>query len=352
MSIASSAFVARPATLDDLEEVANILHRVFGVRQSAATLRWKYTGCAGRLVGTTVLTSDRRIIGFLGQIPVRVYAVGREILAVQGADVGVLEEHRRLDAFLIMLRACVGELEAAGVALAYGTANADAALTLATLLGQQRVAAVPLLVRPLDGTIPGRILSAFARTTELVTRCGASSVCAGLRLTRVNRFDDRFDRFWRRIRDDYPIMLVRDAAYLNWRYVDKAGVGYERIGIENAASGDIEGYAVLSITRRAGRVRGRVCDLITPRHGGRRAAHALIAASVKWFRVQKADAADVWMFPHAHLRYALRRHGFVRRRTGQGGFQASALATGAAAKLQGVERAANWFLSLGDSDTV
>jgi hypothetical protein len=134
--------------------------------------------------------------------------------------------------------------------------------------------------------------------------------------------------------------------------VDKAGVGYERIGIENAASGDIEGYAVLSITRRAGRVRGRVCDLITPRHGGRRAAHALIAASVKWFRAQKADAADVWMFPHAHLRYALRRHGFVRRRTGQGGFQASALTTGAAAKLQGVERAANWFLSLGDSDTV
>ena len=350
--MAPSPFVARPATLDDLGEIAELLLRVFCVRHSIAALRWKYTGCTGRLVGTTVLTSDSRVIGFLGQIPVRVCVGGHEILAAQSADIGILEEHRRLDAFLTMLRGCVRELETAGVALTYGTANADITLTLAALLGQQTVAAVPLLARPLGGTIPARILSAFTWAVELLTRGVASSAGAGLRLTRLGRFDDRFDRFWQQIRGDYPIMLVRDAAYLNWRYVDAPGVVYERIGIEQAASGEIEGYAVLRISRRGGRIRGQVCDLVTSRHGDRCAAHALMAVAMQWFRAQKADVADIWMFRHAHLRGALRRHGFVPRRTGPGGFQACGLASGTAPKLRSVQRSDNWFLSMGDSDTV
>ena len=352
MSVGPSTLVARPATCADLGEVAELLHRIFGVRQTVGALRWKFTGCAGRLLGSTVLTSDHGIVGFLGQIPVRVWVAGRESLATQGADIGILEEHRRLDAFLTLLRACVGELESAGVALAYGTANADAALALATLLGQPTVAAVPLLVRPLGGTIPARILSAFAGAAGFVARCGPASVGADLQVTRLDRFDDRFDRFWRRIRDDYPIMLVRDAAYLNWRYVDAPGSAYARIGLEYPATGEIEGYVVLGLARRGNQVRGRICDLITPRHGDRRAAHALIGEALRWLRAQEADVADVWMFPHAHLRSALRRHGFMPRRTGPGGFQASALVTDAAVGVQGVECAGNWFLSMGDSDTV
>ena len=352
MSALPPVCAARAATYDDLGEVASLLHRVFGVSQEVEVLRWKFGGCAGRLVGSTVLTNDRRIVGFLGQIPVRVCAAGREILAAQGADMGILEEYRRLDTFLMLIRASILNLEKAGVTLTYGTANADATHTLAALLGQQTVAAVPLLVRPLDATIPALILSAFARTAAFVTRCGEASVQAGLRLTRLTRFDDRFDRFWQRTRNDYPIMLVRDAAYLNWRYVDTAGGRYERIAIEQAASGEIEGYAVLGLTQREDRLRGRFCELVTARFGARHAADALIAASVKWLRAQHADIADVWMFPHAHLRFALRQHGFIPRRPGPGGFQASALANGAAAGLQGVDRADNWFLSLGDSDTV
>jgi len=85
----------------------------------------------------------------------------------------------------------------------------------------------------------------------------------------LTRFDSRFDRFWQRIRDDYPIMLVRDATYLNWRYVDAPGVTYERLALEETTSGEIEGFAVLRTTLRGDRIRGRICDLVTPRQGHR-----------------------------------------------------------------------------------
>jgi len=132
-----------------------------------------------------VLTGDGGIAGFIGQIPTRMRVAGREVLAAQGADVGILQAHRRLDAFLTMLQVCVTELEAAGVALAYGTANAEAALSLGTLLGQETVAPVPLLVRPIGGrsgrnvSTPARILGpVFARRTAARRRVRLPSMPA------------------------------------------------------------------------------------------------------------------------------------------------------------------------------
>jgi hypothetical protein len=352
MNESPSACAARPATYDDLGEVAGVLHRVFGSRPSVAALRWKYKGCAGRLVGSTVLTSQRRIVGFLGQVPVRVRVNGREVLAAQGADLGILEEHRRLDAFLTLVQASVRELETAGVSLTYGTPNTDAAFTLAALLGQRPLAPFPLLVRPLGGTLLFRILSVLAWATTWVTGCASASLGAEQRLIRLDRFDDRFDRLWNRIRDDYPIMIARDAAYLNWRYANTAGQAYERMVIKHVATGEVEGYAVLGLTRWHGRLRGRICELVTPRGTDLRIAHALVGASIEWFRERAADVADVWMVPHAHLRLALRWHGFIPRPAGPGGFQACVLTPGAKAELQGLECAGNWFLSLGNGDTV
>ncbi|MEI6167561.1 MAG: GNAT family N-acetyltransferase [bacterium] len=361
MSTPSLVYLARPATFDDLDEVAVLLHRVFGVQTTAEVLKWKFSGCAGHLVGSTVLIRDHKIVGFLGQIPLRIRMAGRDLLAVQGADVGILGEHRRLDAFLNLLVKTIDNLEAQGVALSYGTANANAAITLSTLLGQSTVSKTPLLVLPLRNTVPSparpevRLLTRFfTACIHWTERCAARFPAPAhhpLRMIRLDRFDSRFDTFWERIRDDYLILLVRDASHLNWRYVEAPGVVYERIGIESTVSGEIEGYAVLSLSRRRDQLRGRICDLVTPRQGNRRAAHKLIATAIQWFRSQGADIADVWMFPHTHLRLPLRLHGFIPRNTTKGRFQANMLTSSAALHLQGVERAENWFLAIGDSDT-
>jgi len=362
MSLTRPVFAARPATVDDLEEVADLLHHIFGERQEVTRLRWKFGGVGGKPIGSVVLTNQRRIVGFLGHIPIRVNASGHEFLACQGTDVGILEEHRRLDAYMTLLHACIIELEDARVALSYGTANADAEFTLSTLLGQKTVAAIPLLIRPFSGAFrpsPGRapfpfapLLAACLRGMDRSTARKPASVQGDLRVARVDRFDNRFDLFWLRIRNDYPNMIVRDAAYLNWRYVDAPGNRYERIVIENKSSGMIEGLAVLGLSLWKDRVRGRICELVTPRRGNRHAAHTLISTSLKWMRAQNVDLTDIWMLPHAHLRFALRQHGFIPRQAGCGGLQMSLLAAGSDLNLGGWDRPDNWFLSLGDSDTV
>jgi hypothetical protein len=172
------------------------------------------------------------------------------------------------------------------------------------------------------------------------------------RLSRIERFDGRFDRFWQEIRDDYPVMLVRNAAHLNWRYVDTPGVVYEKLCVESADAGRIEGYAVLGLRRRNGRLRGCIADLVTARTGDPRIVNLLIRAAVAWLRAQGAEVAEIWASPHTHVRRALVCRGFIPRGTGAGGLQVSALASGAEPDVSAAACARNWFLSMGDSDTV
>jgi hypothetical protein len=283
--------------------------------------------------------------------------MGRAVLAAQGTDVGILEEYRRLDAFLGMVQASVRAMQTDGVALTYGTANADARTMTTELLGLKRLAPVPILVRPLSGadTSFGRGTRMLARVLSACDRLSDQepAVLGGrFRLKRIARFDERFDRFWQQIRDDYPVMLVRDAVHLNWRYVDTPDVVYERLYIEDAASGRIEGYVVLGLRRRGGQLRGHIADLVTARNGDPRIVSLLIRAGIAWLRAQAADVVEVWAFPHTHLRRALVCRGFVPRRTGPGGFQVSALASATDANPSVAERAGHWFLSMGDSDTV
>lgn len=356
MSAVLSTCIARPAAFDDLGAVAELLHRVFGVRQTVETLRWKFTGCTGRVAGSTVLVVDRRIVGFLGQVPVRVRVVGHEVPAAQGTDLCILEEYRRLNAFLGMVQASVREMRTAGVALTYGIANPGTGPMATELFGHRPLVSVPLLVRPLSPAD-----TSLARGARLLAR--VLSACDRLRerepadrqnpfpLSRIARFDERFDRFWREIRDDYPVMLVRDAAHLNWRYVDAPDVVYERLCIESAAD-RIGGYAVLGLRRRGRQLRGQIVDIVTPRNGDLRVVGRLVRAAVTWLRAQGADVAEVWAFPHTHLRLALMCRGFIPRRTGPGGFQANALTCNAEAEVAAAEQAKNWCLAMGDSDTV
>lgn len=354
MTAALPTCTARPATLNDLEGVAELLGRVFGKRRNADELRRKFTGCIGRLTGSVVLTYDGRIAGFLGQIPVRLRVAEREVPAVQGADMAVLQDHRRLDAFLTMIDASVRALQAEAVEVAYGTANGDATAVVAELLGQKQLARAPLLVRPI-GAGAARTAPAVRLAARVIDACDGTTARGdsrlGWRVNRLERFDARFDSFWHMVRDDYRVQVVRDAAYLNWRYVDAPGAVYERICIEDP-SGRVQGYAVLGVRRRGAQLRGCIADLVTARQGSARLARRLVREAVAWFRARGADIGEAWAFPHTHLRAALVRRGFIPRRTGQGGLHAGALSLPARPAMAAVEQERSWFLSLGDSDTV
>jgi hypothetical protein len=342
---------ARAAVPGDLDEIAGLLQQVFGVPRHVEALRRKYaSGSNGGLNGSAVLTAGARIAGFLGQVTAGIRIAGRDFLAAQGADVAILEEYRRLDSFMKLVQCSIREMQKAGVAVTYGTPNENA-LALAGLLGSQIIAPIPLVVRPLRAGA----VSQGRRVTGLIALALASvadRIAPGaLPAVRVEQFDGRFDRFWRKIADDYPVQIARNALRLNRRYAEGQASTYERIAVVDG-SGEIAGFAVLTVRRHDSRTRGSICELAVPKNGGNRVARSLISAAVAWFKAQRADVADTWAFQHTHVREPLVCMGFVPNPMAHGGFQTGLLEAGEMAGLSAVRRRRNWFVSPGDSDTM
>lgn len=65
---------------------------------------------------------------------------------------------------------------------------------------------------------------------------------AGVDLVEIASFGDEFDALWRSIEPNPGVAVVKDAAYLNWRYVQCPAASYHRIAAR--CGGELAGYIV------------------------------------------------------------------------------------------------------------
>jgi hypothetical protein len=83
-----------------------------------------------------------------------------------------------------------------------------------------------------------------------------------LRIVDINRFDERIEIFWDKIKDDYSFITEKSRKYLNWRYCDPRAGEYHIKQAE--ANGDVLGYCVYRVNKHDSEYpRGYIMDLIT-----------------------------------------------------------------------------------------
>jgi hypothetical protein len=124
-------------------------------------------------------------------------------------------------------------------------------------LGQtERVAPLERLVfvvrgvRVLAGKLPAPLTTpagAFlALWQQLRYWRGRRRLTSAFEVREVVQFGEAHDRLWARVEPDYPVAVVRDASYLNWKYVEQPGQSFIRFEI--AANGEALAVVVLSIS--------------------------------------------------------------------------------------------------------
>ncbi len=128
----------------------------------------------------------------------------------------------------------------------------------------------------------------------------------------VTRFDDRHDALWHRVSADYTTAVVRDASYLNWKYVDQPGQDVFRLEILDGA--ELIGVAIW-ILRDADAIygyrRALLVDLVAPLGDAARLRDVIANAC----SAPLEAGADALLCLHisAPLTRALRGCGFVLR---------------------------------------
>jgi hypothetical protein len=177
---------------------------------------------------------------------------------------------------------------------------------------------------------------------------GLMSEKPGIEAREVARFDERHDRVWACASRDLTCAVVRDASYLNWKYVDQPGQEFLRLELVGQ-DGVVQGVAVWMFRDPDAHYkyrRAHLVDLVAPLADAAQLQQMIKAACV----AAAAQGADALVCLHIdeRLTRALRATGFHLRTPERFLLVDPGPLTGA--ERERVLSPENWFVTQGDSD--
>ena len=154
-----------------------------------------------------------------------------------------------------------------GITFGFGFATEETRALSVDFLGFDLVGPVHRLTKVLDYGHYASALLGRRIGPDASPRHGARARAGGIRrrrrshgnVARIDRFDDRVDRLAETLTLG-RIMVIRDAAYLNWRYADCPTVQYGRYAAGTEAA--VSGFVVFHTYEADGVVRGIVDELV------------------------------------------------------------------------------------------
>lgn len=335
---------------EDRRYVDALYRRVFGNDAADAnSLRWDWQykrnphrPSDGPLIW--LAREGQTVVGHYATMPVRLQVAGQEIDAAWGLDVMVAPERQRQGLGEVLFRTWDREVGAA-----LGLGSSEASSHLFSKLRWPSVGPVPCLVKPLTRRAlrrPGwsvganRLLSALTLPwVRLVARSGPLQ--GEVRV--LGQFDARFDQFWTRVAPAFTFSVRRDAAYLNWKFIQPPHVRYTVATLDR--DGELAGYIVYRhLQEPLGRVTLVVDWLTAPDD------HAAFQTLLRWVdreaRVADSDKIRVYAL-HAGYRKALRQSGYFAVKS----------TMECVAKVNAIDLPSSfyattdgWHVTLGDSD--
>jgi len=311
----------RPEDLGSLAEfLAPLGDESFGSRLRGrvdAYYRWKYGNGAGESNRIRVAVGTNGLMGVVAMLPRRIKLGARILTVFELGDLLTDSRYRRQGVFSILAReAC--EASAAMGALSYVKPNARSGPILVNRLGFRRLVELDTLARPIRVS---RILAhRFGRLTGVWTQpldtlfavCGSSGA---LLVTRETTFTEEFDGLWDAVAGEYPAIVVRDRAYLEWRYEENP-TEYT-ILVARDASGRLQGFAVGLVVESEAKKIGYLVDILTRRRD-RATQVALVNGILRSCSDEGAQTVYTWIVNarasvQSTLRSTLRSLGFFPR---------------------------------------
>ena len=138
----------------------------------------------------------------------------------------------------------------------------------------------------------------------------SAPMTSGLTVSEIERFDHDFSDFFARVGPGYPIIVVRDDSYLNWRFCDYPGKEYTKLIVRDG-EGANRGFLVSrTVLKHNGIREGLLVDMLVQR-GDEAALRALVREALRRFRRQRCDVAKGLEFCVPDMRRFMTRLGFL-----------------------------------------
>jgi GNAT superfamily N-acetyltransferase len=245
-------------------------------------LRWKLRSHPEAVRWHVVAEAGGEVVGSRLFWLLRVRAGDRELVARQGVDIAVHPDYQGRGVLTAMRNFAREESASAfDVELHLGSTRSHPAL-------------VRLRAHEVEPRLLGNPVAVFgARLERLPTDHAPALLEQPFSIRETSRFDERIDAFAEEACRPFDVALVRDRAYLNWRYCDAPGRPY-RVRLAEQ-EGCLLGYAVLRVSGE----RAYIADLLALPDRAE-LVRALVADAIMQARRAGAERIECWL-PSRHV---------------------------------------------------
>jgi hypothetical protein len=355
MQIPKVTWAIRPYRPGDERALVALFERVFGRSISETHWRWKLKQPPAPIEIENVwlaVDGDTPIFQYAG-IPTRYRLPAGETTAMVSVDTMTAPEFQRRGLLSVVGRVVYDTWRAAGVPFVIGLPNQRWG-SRSGALGWQPLFPLQWLVRPLR---PEAILARRLKRPALASLAWLGVAWnsfwilwqprdAAFVTRSVERAGPEFDQLWQRCSADTPVSVVRDQAWVNWRYLDAPALGYHVLLAER--DGQPVGYAAYRVEAHAAGVAGFVAELFAA-SADAPARRTLIAETLAALRAAGADNAVTLAVPGSPLERDLRGAGFLYSR---GAFGVQIVPLDPALPLDLLRDPQSWNLAGGDFDVI
>jgi hypothetical protein len=242
----------RPYRPADFERIRKLYQACFAIDMDAAVWAWKFD---------TVLTDPQPAFHvaesgdeLVGTYPTRAlrFQFGDQLRVVtQAQDVCVHPQHRGGTILRGIFRANINSESQAGVPFLFGFPNPEHLKVGVRIFNYIGIFPLSVWFRPLTRGIGlqnrapwlrGAAYGLGARLQRRRTPDRPPPPGDRTSIVDLARFDAAVDGLWQRVRAQFHFAVVRDAAYLNWRYADRPGGLFHCLGA--VRDGQLTGYCV------------------------------------------------------------------------------------------------------------
>ncbi len=303
----------RETTPEDKGDIFKLREAVYGEPFNDEEWRWKFEKHSKIYVAEV----NGSVVGLRAFIVERLKILDKVWLAGLGVDIMVHPDFRRYGIASQVANEAFVEMERAGIPILVGFPNEAAFQAYSRRRSDWRhVCSVPMLVRPLnfDGILGKYVRNPLLRAlVKVLTQVfwgiffhGKVHRAQGFTVSQAEGFDERFDALWEEARQQYQVMLVRDRAFLQWRFKERPRAEYVVLVAER--DGKLLGYVVLREAQMFGLNLGFILDILT---ANQNVAAALVSEAREYFKKRRVDAIGCLMLEHAEYFKVLRKAGFV-----------------------------------------
>jgi len=328
---------------------------------NAAFLRWLYAQAPALEPCGSTVRMHGKLVGFAGLSRKRIVVDGRNAESAHGLDYMIMPELKGLAAGQTAIRTAQRWRQlmwdsSCAIGLVFPNEAANRIHT-SDHVGLKPMFQPALMLRPLPRIaltedikrIPRRLGTTLLRMAAVYGASRSALAGAGADLQAEARFGPDYDDLWASIADRVRIGLVRDSAYLNWRYVDHPVYQYERLSLRSGH--ELQGLVVGSPRDTFGVNSMLLVDLVAKDDDVISSCN-LIEGLVRHARRQGREMVVALAIPGTKLYTALKRCGFlhVPERMDPKPFRTAGIVNTEAATCAWDPTA--WYFTWGDMDVV